>query len=528
MIERYTLPEMRRIWSEEYKFQKWLEIEILACEAQAALGNIPEEALAAIKERARFDVRRILELEAVTRHDVIAFLTCVGEYVGEAARYIHMGLTSSDILDTALALRMREAGEQILNRLERLREVLLERAREHRRTLMMGRTHGVHAEPMVFGQKFALWAFETARDLERLRRARDVVSYGKISGAVGTYAHLDPWVEAYVCERLGLKPAEVSTQVLQRDRHAEYLAAIAIAGAFASGMAGNLGMLGLPAIVLLTVGFGFKASLAPFHQWAPDAYEGAPTPITAFLSTASKATGFALLARVFAIGLPMFRAQEWAPLLGAIAIVTMTLGNLVAIQQTNLKRLLAYSSIAQAGYIAIGLASMASTGLFGGLEGALLYLFAYLFTNLGAFLVVIAVENATGAVDLPAYAGLARRSPLLAGMLVLFLLSLAAIPPTGGFLGKFLVFGAAIRSQLLALAIIAIVNSAIAAFYYLNIVRYMFFMPAPAAQANEIAAPTALRVPLWICAAMTLAIGLVAQPFIDWATRSAVLLAAAL
>lgn len=301
---------------------------------------------------------------------------------------------------------------------------------------------------------------------------------------------------------------------------------IAIAGAFASGMAGNLGMLGLPAIVLLTVGFGFKASLAPFHQWAPDAYEGAPTPITAFLSTASKATGFALLVRVFAIGLPMFRVQEWAPLLGAIAIVTMTLGNLVAIQQTNLKRLLAYSSIAQAGYIAIGLASTASTGLFGGLEGTLLYLFAYLFTNLGAFLVVIAVENATGAVDLAGYAGLARRSPLLAGMLVLFLLSLAGIPPTGGFLGKFLVFGAAIRSQLLALAIIAIVNSAIAAFYYLNIVRYMFFMPAPAAQVGEIAAPMALRVPLWICAAMTLVIGLVAQPFIDWATRSAVLLAA--
>ena len=301
---------------------------------------------------------------------------------------------------------------------------------------------------------------------------------------------------------------------------------IAMAGAFASGMAGNLGMLGLPAVVLLMVGLGFKASLAPFHQWAPDAYEGAPTPITAFLSTASKATGFALLVRVFAIGLPMLRAQEWAPLLGAMAIVTMTLGNLVAIQQTNLKRLLAYSSIAQAGYIVIGLASMASTGIFGGLEGTLLYLFAYLFTNLGAFLVVIAVENATGAVDLAGYAGLVRRSPLLAGMLVLFLLSLAGIPPTGGFLGKFLVFGAAIRSQLLTLAVIGIVNSAIAAFYYLNIVRYMFFMPAPAAQAGEIAAPMALRVPLWICAAMTLMIGLVAQPFIDWATRSAVLLAA--
>ncbi|MGQ9531310.1 MAG: adenylosuccinate lyase [Desulfotomaculales bacterium] len=231
MIERYTLPEMRRIWSEEYKFQKWLEIEILACEAQAALGNIPEDALAAIKERARFDVGRILELEAVTRHDVIAFLTCVGEHVGEAARYIHMGLTSSDILDTALAVRMREAGEQILKRLERLREVLLERAREHRRTLMMGRTHGVHAEPTTFGLKMLLWAAETERHMRRMRRAVEVVSVGKLAGAVGTYATVDPRVEAYVCARLGLRPARVATQVVQRDRHAEYMSTCALVAA---------------------------------------------------------------------------------------------------------------------------------------------------------------------------------------------------------------------------------------------------------------------------------------------------------
>jgi len=231
LIERYTLPEMRRIWSEEYKFQKWLEIEILACEAQAALGNIPEEALAAIKERARFDVRRILELEAVTRHDVIAFLTCVGEYVGEAARYIHMGLTSSDILDTALAVMMKEAGQQILTRLERLREVLRERAREHRRTLMIGRTHGVHAEPTTFGLKMLLWVSETERNIRRMRRAVEVVSVGKLAGAVGTYATVDPRVEAYVCARLGLRPARVATQVVQRDRHAEYMSTCALVAA---------------------------------------------------------------------------------------------------------------------------------------------------------------------------------------------------------------------------------------------------------------------------------------------------------
>ncbi|WP_027718151.1 adenylosuccinate lyase [Desulfovirgula thermocuniculi] len=230
MIERYALPEMKAIWSAENKFRKWLEVEIYACEAMAELNLIPREAFLQIKERARFDVRRIEEIEAVVNHDVIAFLTCVGEYVGEAARYIHLGLTSSDVVDTALAVLMKEAGEQILRRLERLRETLLEKAREHRYTLMIGRTHGVHAEPTTFGLKMLLWVAETERNMERVRRAIEVIAVGKISGAVGTYAHVDPRVEEHVCRRLGLRPARVSTQVLQRDRHAEYLSAMALVG----------------------------------------------------------------------------------------------------------------------------------------------------------------------------------------------------------------------------------------------------------------------------------------------------------
>ncbi|HHW43998.1 MAG TPA: adenylosuccinate lyase [Desulfotomaculum sp.] len=230
MIERYTRPEMKAIWSQENKFRKWLEVEIYACEAMAEMGLIPEEALQQIRERANFDVQRVAEIEEVVNHDVIAFLTCVGEYVGDAAKYIHMGLTSSDVLDTALAVQMKEAGEQILKRLEELRAVLLDRAREHRYTLMIGRTHGVHAEPITFGLKMLLWVAETERNMDRLQRAVDVISVGKISGAVGTYANIDPRVEAHVCRRLGLRPARVSTQVLQRDRHAEYMTTLAIIG----------------------------------------------------------------------------------------------------------------------------------------------------------------------------------------------------------------------------------------------------------------------------------------------------------
>ncbi|GAB6180228.1 adenylosuccinate lyase [Desulfotomaculum defluvii] len=231
MIERYTLPEMKQIWSDENKFQKWLDVEIAACEAMAELGQIPVEALENIRARASFSVERVLEIEEITRHDVIAFLTCVAENVGEDSKYIHMGLTSSDVVDTAQCVRMKEAGEVILKKLEKLRLVLLEKAKEHRQTLMIGRTHGIHAEPMTFGLKMLLWVAETERNIERLQKAIKIVSVGAISGAVGTYANIDPKIEAYVCNKLGLKPARVSTQILQRDRHAEYLCTMAIVAA---------------------------------------------------------------------------------------------------------------------------------------------------------------------------------------------------------------------------------------------------------------------------------------------------------
>ncbi|AEG59551.1 adenylosuccinate lyase [Desulforamulus ruminis] len=228
MIERYTLPEMKQIWSDENKFQKWLDVEIAACEAMAELGQIPRQALENIKAGAAFTVERILEIEEVTRHDVIAFLTCVAEHVGEDSKYIHMGLTSSDVVDTAQCVRLKEAGELLLRRLEKLRQVLLDKAVEHRETLMIGRTHGIHAEPMTFGLKMLLWVAETERNMERLQSAVKTVSVGAISGAVGTYANIDPKIEAYVCRKLGLKPARVSTQILQRDRHAEYLCTLAV------------------------------------------------------------------------------------------------------------------------------------------------------------------------------------------------------------------------------------------------------------------------------------------------------------
>lgn len=230
MIERYTLPEMKHIWSEQNKFQKWLDIEIYACEALAELGVIPAEAVEVIKEKAAFTVERILEIEEITHHDVIAFLTCVAENVGDESKYIHLGLTSSDVGDTAQCVRMKEAAEQILTRLEKLHGVLLEKANEHRNTIMIGRTHGIHAEPMTFGLKMLLWAAETQRNIERLKKAIEIISVGKISGAVGTYANIDPRVEAHVCKRLGLTPSPLSTQVLQRDRHAEYMNTMAVIG----------------------------------------------------------------------------------------------------------------------------------------------------------------------------------------------------------------------------------------------------------------------------------------------------------
>ena len=230
MIERYTLPEMKAIWSEENKFRKWLDVEIYACEALTELGQVPPEALAEIKAKANFNVERIKEIEAVTDHDVIAFTTNVGEYVGDAAKYIHLGLTSSDVVDTSMAALMKEAGTHLLGKLSKLREALLDKAVEHRNTVMIGRTHGIHAEPITFGLKILLWVDEVDRCIQRMERAVDVISVGKISGAVGTYANIDPRVEAHVCARMGLKPARVSTQVLQRDRHAEYITTLAVIG----------------------------------------------------------------------------------------------------------------------------------------------------------------------------------------------------------------------------------------------------------------------------------------------------------
>jgi len=271
MIDRYTLPEMGKIWSQENKFRKWLDVEIYACEAMAELGQVPAEALAEIKEKANFDVRRIAEIEAVVDHDVIAFTTNVGEYVGEAAKYIHLGLTSSDVLDTALAALMKEAGEHILQRLKQLRGALLEKAVEHRGTVMIGRTHGIHAEPITFGLKMLLWVSETERNIKRMERAVEVISAGKISGAVGTYANIDPRVEAHVCQRLGLKPARVSTQVLQRDRHAEYLTTIAIIGSSLDKFATELRSLQRTDILEVEEQFkkGQKGSSAMPHKRNP-------------------------------------------------------------------------------------------------------------------------------------------------------------------------------------------------------------------------------------------------------------------
>ena len=228
MIPRYTLPEMAAIWSDEARFRHWLEIEILAVEAWARLGRVPESDAREIRERASFSVERVRELERVTHHDVAAFVQCVAESVGFAGRWVHFGMTSSDVLDTALALQLRDAADLLLGRLERLLGVVKEAALRYRDTPMVGRTHGVHAEPTTFGHKLAVWAFELDRDRDRLRRAREIVSVGKVSGAVGTYAQLDPRIEEEVCARLGLHPAEASTQILQRDRHAEYLAALAV------------------------------------------------------------------------------------------------------------------------------------------------------------------------------------------------------------------------------------------------------------------------------------------------------------
>jgi adenylosuccinate lyase len=231
MIERYTLPEMGAVWSQQNKFQKWLDVEIAVCEVHAEDGTIPREALAEIRAKAAFSVERITEIEKTTDHDVIAFTTNLAENIGEAARFVHYGLTSSDVVDTANALLLKESCEILLSRAEDLMAVLKRRAFEFKDTPQIGRTHGIHAEPTSFGLVWALWFSEMQRNRERLRRAKDTISVGKISGAVGAIAHLAPSVEERVCEKLGLRAADVSTQVIQRDRYAEYLCTLAIAAA---------------------------------------------------------------------------------------------------------------------------------------------------------------------------------------------------------------------------------------------------------------------------------------------------------
>ena len=228
MISRYTLPKMGRIWTDENRFRIMMEIELAVCEALTNLGEIPRSALIKIKRKARFNLARIGEVESKVEHDVIAFLSSLSESVGKEGRYIHLGLTSSDILDTALAVQMVEAIDILIEDVENLSQILKKRAIEHKNTIMMGRTHGVHAEPTTFGLKLVLWYQETLRNLERLRRAREVIGVGKISGAVGTYAHVNPEVELYVCKKFSLKPAPISTQIIQRDRHAEYLSMLAL------------------------------------------------------------------------------------------------------------------------------------------------------------------------------------------------------------------------------------------------------------------------------------------------------------
>ena len=231
MIERYTLPEMGKIWSEENKFEAWLEIEILVCEALAELGEIPKDAVGRIRDKAAFEVPRIKEIEDITHHDVIAFLTNVAEHVGEDSRFIHLGITSSDLLDTTLGCQLKQAGAILKKRLVELRAVIKERALEHKKTVMVGRTHGIHAEPITFGLKLLMWYDELGRRERLLDQAIETASYGKISGAVGNYAHLDPKVEVYVMDKLGLKPAPVSSQIVQRDRHAEFVTALALVAA---------------------------------------------------------------------------------------------------------------------------------------------------------------------------------------------------------------------------------------------------------------------------------------------------------
>jgi adenylosuccinate lyase len=228
MIQRYTRPEMGRIWSEENSFQKWLDVEVLAAEALAQMGKVPKAAIARIRKNARFDVERIREIESEVKHEIIAFLSCVAESIGDDARFLHLGMTSSDVMDTALAIQLKEAAAILIEDVQKLMKVLRRQAYKYKWTIMIGRTHGVHAEPITFGLKLALWYQEMDRNLVRLRKAVEDISVGQISGAVGTFAHISPKVEAYVCKKSGLKPALVSNQIIQRDRHAYFFTTLAV------------------------------------------------------------------------------------------------------------------------------------------------------------------------------------------------------------------------------------------------------------------------------------------------------------
>lgn len=271
MIPRYALPRMERIWDPEARFQCWLEIELKACEAWAGLGRIPPEALRQIRERAGFDLERIAVIEHEVRHEVIAFLTAVAERVGQASRYIHLGLTSSDVMDTALAWQMRDATDLLVEDVEGFLETLRDLARRHRRTAMVGRTHGIHAEPITFGLKVARWVAEMQRNRGRLLATREEVAVGKLSGAVGTYAHLPPAIEEYVCRALGLKAEPVSSQIIPRDRHAHFLTTLAVVGASVDNIATEIRHLQRSEVLEVEEPFaeGQKGSSAMPHKRNP-------------------------------------------------------------------------------------------------------------------------------------------------------------------------------------------------------------------------------------------------------------------
>ena len=285
----------------------------------------------------------------------------------------------------------------------------------------------------------------------------------------------------------------------------------------------ELGAIILPAALLTMVGFGFKASLAPFHQWAPDTYDGAPTPITMYLSTASKAVGFAVMARTLVVALGFYRV-DWVPILAGLSILTMSVGNLMALRQTSVKRMLAYSSVAQAGYVLMGLTAVVASDVgdisllsMNGLNGLLYYLFAYLFTNIGSFMVVLAIEDTTGSTDVSAFTNLAQRAPGLAWSMFILLLSLTGIPLTGGFVGKFYVFGAAIQHQYFWLVGVALLNTGVAAFYYLNVVRTMFFSGKDDETPIRLTVPVSMQFVVMICVIATLWLGLYPPNIIEWA-----------